>query len=214
MLFPGCRGGMNINRPGRSPGKPHRRDDRNEANLQAPRTHQDHGGASLGPGARRSRLAESVSTTTYGVAGKSFVRTVGAPIALPTSPPTYSQLNFNHTSDPAFSGGTVSTTQPTQVHAEAAVLLRKPQGGGSATVICDMRVSGLDLSYRYKANLTDAAGVETVATLPVVGSFSALPANAQNNVGVRCWSPQRNDVTIEKADMHAVFYANTPTQTP
>lgn len=159
-------------------------------------------------------VAESVSTTTYGVAGKSFVRTVGAPIALPTSPPTYSQLNFNHTSDPAFSGGTVSTTQPTQVHAEAAVLLRKPQGGGSATVICDMRVSGLDLSYQYKANLTDAAGVETVATLPLVGSFSALPANAQNNVGVRCWSPQRNDVTIEKADMHAVFYANTPTQTP
>lgn len=159
--------------------------------------------------------AESTATATYPVIGKSFFKQyVGDSIPLPRTPPTYSQINFNtRAGDPNLSGGLITTTQEGQMHAEAALLLRKPSGAGAATVTCDLRVSGLPLSHEYQVNLTDASGVESIATLTLVGSFNRLPAGVQN-VGIRCWSPDRSDIVMEKADLHAVVYANAPTNTP
>lgn len=174
-------------------------------------------GVALAIGGAGYAAAETTSSTTYGVIGKSFVKATG-PINVPRvdpgqALPTYSQVNFTMTSDRVLSGGAMVTTQAGQMHAEGSVLLEKPGGGGAAIVRCDLRMTGQDLSHEYEVRIPDTGSATSRATLTLVGSYYSAQAGT-TSAGIRCWSPGRDDITIQKADLHAVIYANAGTTTP
>ncbi|HEX8157857.1 MAG TPA: hypothetical protein VF526_10775 [Solirubrobacteraceae bacterium] len=118
---------------------------------------------------------------------------------LPTTPPTYSQVNF--LSNPYATGGPIKTAQGAgQMHAEATVQLRKG-GGGDARVFCDVRIDGSDGSYTYE---TTIRGSDTQVTIPLVGHKPNLAAG-DHNAGVRCWA-MGEQVYMNAVDLHAVIY--------
>ena len=138
------------------------------------------------------------------VIGKSWTRWAHNPAseqpALPATAPQYSQVNFQ--TNPLDTGGLITTSQAEgQAHAEAAVLLRKAQGGGDAQVTCDLRMSGAAASNEF---VTTIVGSAAKVTLPLVGSKAHIPAGT-HNIGVRCWATG-NTVYLDKVDLHAVIY--------
>jgi hypothetical protein len=102
-------------------------------------------GLSESSGRSSAASARDAGAATYSVLGRSFAYYYGDDIPLRTLAETrYSQVNLMSTGAGA-NGGTITLSQPGQIHVTASVVLvRRPGTGGAAT--CDLRMNGVGIS--------------------------------------------------------------------